>query len=127
MTVPVFENEFGTVYPDRLRFPSVAADAAVFNGESVPLSAVRRVAWLYDVYAPTQAAPLSQPQFWISALVSLNLIMMPIVCWWGVSRRKWRVILTLKSGSLVRSAHLDNWAKADAFANAARQATGKLS
>jgi len=126
MTVPVFENEFGTVYPDRLRFLSVAGDAAASNGEAVPLSAVRRVSWLYDVYGPAQVAPLSKPQFLISALVSLNLLMMPLICWWGVSSRKWRVILTMKSGSIVRSAHLDKWAKADAFAKAARQATGKL-
>jgi predicted transcriptional regulator len=73
------------------------------------------------VYGPTQAAPLTHAQFWISVLVSANLMMMPAICWWGVSK-KWRVTLTLKSGSLVRSAQMDNWAKADAFAKAARQA-----
>ena len=126
MTLTVFENEFGTVYPDPLRFPAVPGDAVVLNGETVPLSAVRRVGWLYDVYARVQAAPLSKLQIWISALVSLNLLLMPIVVWWGVSRRKWRVVVTLKSGSFVRSAHLDKWAKADAFAKAARQAARKL-
>jgi hypothetical protein len=29
----VFENEFGTVYPDRLRFPAVPGDAGALNGD----------------------------------------------------------------------------------------------
>jgi len=120
----MFENMFGTVYPDRLRFPAVPGDAKMFNGETVPLFDVLRVAWLYDVYAGAQ--PLSRLQFWVSLLVVFCLIGLPFVGWWSLRSPKWRVIVTLKSGHVVRSAHRDKWAYAEAFAKAARQAASQL-
>ena len=122
----VFENEFGTVYPDRLRFPAVPGDAGALNGDTLLLSGVLRVAWLYGTHWPPQAAPLSKRQFWMAALVAMNLLMMPIVNSWAVSSRKWRVVVILKDGTFVRSAHLGNWGTAEVFAKAARQATKKL-
>ena len=105
----VFENEFGTVYPDRLRFPAVPGDAAALNCDTLLFSGVLRVAWLYGTHWPPQAAPLTKWQFWMAALVAMSLLMMPIVNWWAVSSRKWRVVVILKNGHFVRSSSVRKW------------------
>jgi len=121
MAAQLFENEYGTVYADHLRLPSLPGDAEAFDDKLIPLSTVLRVAWLYDIQASPRPGPLSTLRFWMLALVGMTLLMMPIANWWAFSSRRWRVAVTLKSGGFVRSAHRDSWAKAEAFAKVARQ------
>lgn len=122
MAVPLFENEFGAIYSDRLRLPSLPNDVAAFDTEFFPHSGVLRVAWLCDTQSSPKPGPLSTLQFWMSALLAMILLMMPIINWWAFSSGRWRVVVTLKSGGFVRSAHRDSWPKAEAFAKAARRA-----
>lgn len=122
MTSSLFENEFGAIYADRLSLRSVPSDAVTPDEQCVPLSGVLRVAWLYDVQSSPPPGLFSTLRFWLSTLLAMSLLLTPIVNWWAFSSPKWRVIVTLKSGGYVRSAHRDKWYKAEAYAKVARQA-----
>jgi hypothetical protein len=77
------------------------------------------------LYSHTPAAAQSWLQKLVLLLATLSLRMLPIVNWWGTTVPNWRVIVALKSGGFIRSAHVGNWAKAAAFAKAAQQAASR--